>query len=72
MSPLLLASLLDKALTYGPTAIAIVSKIHADISAGRSQTSVTPEDLAELARLSGLNSKEIYARLGISLPPATA
>lgn len=70
MSPVLLASLLNNALIYGPQAVALVAKLTADIQAGRTQTTVTEADLLELARLAGQNSDAIYARLGITPPPA--
>lgn len=69
MNPVLLASLLEKALVYGPTALSVVSKLMADIQAGKTQTTVAPEDVAELARLSALNAAEIFRRMGVEPPP---
>ncbi len=69
MSPILLATLLSQ---LGTTGIPLIVKLVGDITAGRTQTSVTVDDLNELARLAALTSDEIYRRLGITPPPAAA
>lgn len=67
MNPILLAQILAQLGTVG---IPLIAKLMADISAGRTQTTVTVEDLAELARLSNQKAEDIYAKLGITPPPA--
>lgn len=64
------AALLTAVLTYGPSIIPLVQKLVTDISAGKANKEVTPEDMAELSRLAALSSNDIYARLGIIPPPA--
>ena len=71
MNPILLANLIG-AIGYIPQGLALVQKIYGDIQAGRTATTVTAEDLAELTRLSELTSKVIYARAGVALPPPAA
>lgn len=66
MNPLLLASLIN---TLGTVGIPFITKLMGDITAGRTATTVTPEDLAELKRLSDQSAEDIYARLGITPPP---
>lgn len=68
MSPILLAQILSQLGTIG---IPLIGKLMADITAGRTQTTVTVDDLAELARLSNQNAEDIYKKLGITPPPAT-
>lgn len=65
-----IAALLTAVLTYGPTLIPLVAKLHGDVAAGRGNKEVTPEDIAELVRLSKQSSTDIYAKLGIATPPA--
>lgn len=67
MSPLLLAQLIAQLGTVG---IPLIAKLIADIQAGKTATTVTPEDLAELARLAAQQAEDIYKRLGILPPPA--
>lgn len=67
MTPLLVAQLLA---LYGPAVVPVLQKLFADIQAGRQQTTVTSEDLAELQRLSALSAASIFKREGIALPPA--
>lgn len=62
--------LLQLVLQYGPTIIPLIQKLVADIQAGKGNTAVSAEDLAELARLSALKGEDIYAKLGITPPPA--
>lgn len=64
------ASLLTAVLTYGPTILPLISKLVADIEAGRSNKVVTSADLQELLKLSQQSAADIYARLNITLPPA--
>ena len=64
------AALLGAVLTYGPSIIPLVQKLVADIEAGRGNALVTAADLAELARLANQTGEDIYARLGITPPPA--
>jgi hypothetical protein len=66
MSPLLLAQLIAQLGTVG---IPLITKLVSDINAGKTATTVTPDDLAELARLSALSAESIYQRLGIMPPP---
>lgn len=64
------AALLTAILTYGPSVIPLISKLVADIQTGKANKEVTPEDWAELLALSQQTSASIYARLGITPPPA--
>lgn len=66
MNPVLLASLIAQLGTVG---LPLITKLMGDIQAGRTQTTVTPEDLAELKRLADQSAADIWARLGIPLPP---
>jgi len=66
MDPILLAELIK---TVGIVGIPFVLKIKADIEAGRTKTSVTDEDLKELARLAALDAAAIYKQQGVELPP---
>lgn len=56
--------------TVGTVGLPLVAKLMSDIKAGKTQTTVTPEDLLELKRLSDQTSADIYAKLGIVPPPA--
>lgn len=67
MNPLLLAQLLS---TLGTVGLPLITKLMGDINAGRTATTVTVEDLAELDRLSKQSAEDIYKRLGILPPPA--
>ncbi len=66
MNPILLAELIRSVGTIG---LPLVMKLMGDIQAGRSATTVTVEDLAELDRLAKLDSAAIFARAGV-VPPA--
>lgn len=66
MNPILLASLLNQL----PFALGTIAKIMAEIRDGKQKTEVTPEDIMELDRLAKQNAADIYARLGITPPPA--
>jgi hypothetical protein len=55
--------------TYGPTVIPILVKIYGSIADGKGAVNLTAEDWAELARLCALHGADIYAKLGIALPP---
>lgn len=65
MNPVLLAQLLN---TLGTVGLPLVQKLMADIEAGRTQTTVTAEDLAELERLSKLTAADIFRRAGVEQP----
>jgi hypothetical protein len=64
------AALLTLIETYGPSVVGLVAKLVADVKAGRGQTELTDADWAELNRLCGLSSASIYAKEGVTLPPA--
>ncbi len=66
-----IAALLALVAQYGPTIVPLVAKLVADVNAGRGEEQLKQADWDELARLSGLSGADIYARLGIALPPAT-
>jgi hypothetical protein len=66
MSPVLLAELIRSVGTIG---LPLIAKLMEDIKAGRTQTTVTPEDLLELKRLADQSAIDIYAKLGIAPPP---
>lgn len=66
MNPILLAQLIN---TLGTVGLPFIIKLMGDIQAGRTATTVTAEDLLELKRLSDQSAEDIYARLGIVLPP---
>jgi hypothetical protein len=66
MNPLLLAQLIN---TLGTVGLPIITKLMGDISAGRTQTTVTAEDLAELSRLSSLTGEKIFESMG-AVPPS--
>ena len=61
-------TILDLLLRYGPTAVSMAQKLTKDIQEGRGDKPLTPEDWAELARLSQQSSADIYARMGITPP----
>lgn len=63
-------ALLALVIQFGPSIIPLVAKLVSDISAGKANATVTPEDMAELMRLQGLTSADIYKTLGIAPPPA--
>jgi hypothetical protein len=65
MNPILLAELIRAVGTIG---LPLVMKLKADIDAGRTKTTVTDEDLAELARLSALTAADIFKRAGVEPP----
>lgn len=65
MNPVVVAALLQ----YGPTAFTVLQKLLEDFEKGRTQTTVTSADVAELSRLSKLTAAEIFARAGVQLPP---
>lgn len=64
------SALLPLLLQYGPSIIPLVSKLVANIEAGKGNTTVSDADWAELNRLASQTSSDIYARLGITPPPA--
>ncbi len=64
------AMILTAVLQYGPTVVPLIAKLVGDVQAGRGNKEVTPEDIAELVRLSSQSSSDIYAKLGIAPPPA--
>lgn len=63
------SALLPLLLQYGPSIIPLVSKLVANIQAGRGSVTVSDADWAELNRLASQTSGDIYARLGIAPPP---
>jgi hypothetical protein len=67
MDPILLAQLIN---TVGTVGLPLVAKLMGDIKAGKTQTTVTPEDLLELKRLADQDAASIYRRLGLTPPPA--
>lgn len=69
MTPLLLAQLLAQ---FGTVGIPLIGKLVSDINSGKTATTVTPEDLAELNRLASQSAQDIYMRLGIFPPPNAA
>lgn len=69
MDPVLLAQLIN---TVGTVGLPLVAKLMADINGGKTQTTVTPEDLLELKRLADQSAADIYARLGITPPPSAS
>ncbi len=66
MNPVLLAQLIN---TVGTIGLPLVQKLMGDIAAGRTQTTVTVEDIAELDRLSKQTAAEIFRKAGVT-PPA--
>lgn len=56
---------------YGPTIIPLAQKLAKAISDGKGNQSVTDADWAELVQLSTQTAADIYARLGIALPPTS-
>ena len=65
MNPVLLAQLIN---TLGTVGLPLVQKLVADVEAGRTATTVTAADLAELDRLSRLTAAQILATEGVTLP----
>lgn len=63
------ATALELLLKYGPSAVDLALKLKAAIDAGRANQPLTEADWAEMKRLSELDSKGIYSRLGITPPP---
>lgn len=68
MDPILLAQLIN---TVGTVGLPLIAKLMGDIKAGKTQTTVTPEDLLELKRLADQSAADIYRRLGLTPPPAS-
>ncbi len=66
MNPILLAQLIN---TLGTVGIPFIIKLMGDITAGRTATTVTIEDMTELDRLQKQKADDIYARLGVTPPP---
>lgn len=67
MNPILLAQLLS---SLGTVGLPLIQKIVEDVQAGRTATTVTPADLAELDRLSKQSAEDIFKRAGITPPAA--
>lgn len=67
MDPILLAQLIN---TVGTVGLPLIAQLMQDIKAGKTQTTVTPEDLLELNRLAKQTAEDIYKRLGVTPPPA--
>lgn len=65
MNPILLAELIRQVGTVG---IPLILQLWKDIQDGRTVTTVTPEQLAEVHRLSSQTSADLYARAGVPLP----
>lgn len=65
MNPVLLAQLIN---TLGTVGLPLITKLMADIEAGKTQTTVTAADLAELERLCKQSAAEIFARAGVKTP----
>lgn len=68
MDPLTILAALPTALDAIARATALAQKLGEAIKAGRGNDAVTPEDLAELERLSNLTSDEIHRRAGVTPP----
>lgn len=66
MNPILLAELIRAVGTVG---LPLIQKLVEDIQAGRTETTVTPADIAEVDRLAKQTASDIYARIGITPPP---
>jgi hypothetical protein len=69
MNPALILTLLAQ---YGPSILPLLQKLFADIEAGRTASTVTAQDFADLQKLASQTSGDIYLRLGITPPPAHA
>jgi DNA invertase Pin-like site-specific DNA recombinase len=65
MNPVILAQLLN---TLGTVGLPLVQKLMKDIEAGRTQTTVTAEDIAELERLSKQSAADLFKKAGITAP----
>jgi len=63
-------AVLDLLIKYGPTAVQMGQKLIAAIQAGKGQQEVSAADWAELDRLANQSAADIYARLGVTPPPA--
>jgi hypothetical protein len=68
VNPILLAQLLS---SLGTVGLPLIEKIVADIQAGRTATTVTPADIAELDRLAKQSAAAIFERAGV-MPPLAA
>lgn len=69
MTPALAALIFQYGLQYGPKVFEIGAKLVDDFEKGRTQTTVTAADFAELDRLSKLTAAQIFAQAGVSVPP---
>lgn len=69
MAPLAIIAALPSILDAAARATALAQKWAEAIKAGKGNENVTPEDTAELERLSGLTSDEIHRRAGVTPPP---
>lgn len=69
MSPILIAQLLAQ---FGTVGIPLIQKLMADITARKTQTTVTAVDLEELQRLSQQTAAQIFAGQGVIPPPPAA
>lgn len=65
MNPILLAQLIN---TVGTVGLPLVQKLMKDIEAGRTQTTVTADDLSELERLAKQSAAEIFKKAGVTPP----
>jgi hypothetical protein len=70
MTTAAITALLVSILGSVPTILPLVQKLVADIAAGKGQQTVSDADLAELVRLAALTSAGIYAKEGVTPPPA--
>lgn len=66
------AALLPLLIQYAPQAVGLIGHVVQNIAAGRSQATVTLSDWQELDRLAALTGSDIYAKLGITPPPAAS
>ena len=66
------AALLSLLIQYAPQAVGLIGHVVQNIAAGRSQATVTLSDWQELDRLAALTGSDIYAKLGITPPPAAS
>jgi hypothetical protein len=70
MDPITWTVLANLLVKYGPSAISLGANIDSNIAAGKGQTEVTAADWAELDALSKQSAEDIYAKEGITPPPA--
>lgn len=68
MNPVIIAQIIAQ---LGSVGLPLLEKLIADIEAGRTHSTVTAADIAEVNRLAALKASDILASIGVTLPSPT-